>query len=170
VLDTYHWERHPIGKRVLRQSGLMMRGVTLHPRLARWTRDRLAPPVLGIGRVRDLVAGSFAGTELRYPHHRGQHELVGTRATEVPLVEGRLTAIQRNPGFVLIREPGAVAPPAAAAPGVQHAERTDLGPALLVRPDGYVAWAGSLDDDRNGGWAADWKRWTSQPATAGAHR
>ena len=32
VLDSYHDERHPIGKRVLLQSGLMARGITLHPR------------------------------------------------------------------------------------------------------------------------------------------
>ena len=35
VLDTYQSERHPIGRRVLLQSGLMARGVTLHPRIAR---------------------------------------------------------------------------------------------------------------------------------------
>ena len=32
VLDSYHDERHPIAKRVLMQSGLMARGITLHPR------------------------------------------------------------------------------------------------------------------------------------------
>ena len=31
VLDTYHDERHPIGNRVLRQSGIMARAVTLQP-------------------------------------------------------------------------------------------------------------------------------------------
>ena len=46
VLDTYHDERHPIGKRVLIQSGLMARGVTLRPRIARGMRNLFAPRLL----------------------------------------------------------------------------------------------------------------------------
>ncbi|MDT5065633.1 MAG: hypothetical protein QOK02_1788, partial [Mycobacterium sp.] len=85
ILDTYHAERHPIGKRVLFQSGLMARGVPLRPRIARGLRNLIAPRLLRRPRVRDTVAGSFAGTELRYPHERGQHRIVGTRATEIRL-------------------------------------------------------------------------------------
>jgi hypothetical protein len=131
------------GKRVLRQSGLMARGVTLHPRIARAIRNLLAPRLLGMPRVRDAVAGSFAGTELRYPHGPGESPLVGTRATEIPLVEGPLTHLQRFAGFVFIRERGA-AP--ADVPEVVEAERTDAGPAVLVRPDGYIAWVGASSD------------------------
>ncbi|MBV9923130.1 MAG: FAD-dependent monooxygenase, partial [Pseudonocardia sp.] len=154
VLDTYQTERHPIGAQVVRQSGLMMRSVTLHPPIARALRDLLAPPLLTLPPLRDLVAGSFAGTALRYPRGRGQHKLVGTRATEVPLVEGRLTVLQRTPGFLLAREHGAPVPDVA---GVQHAERGDGGPALLVRPDGYIAWVGRSAEP---GWLAAFNRWT----------
>lgn len=143
VLDTYHGERHPIGKRVLRQSGMMARGVTLHPRIARAIRNFLAPKLLRRARVRNVVAGSFAGTELRYARRRGEHRLVGTRATEIPLREGRLTHLQRYAGFVLIREHGAAPHDVA---GLVEAERTDAGPAVLARPDGYIAWAGSSSD------------------------
>ncbi|OBK43442.1 FAD-dependent oxidoreductase [Mycobacterium sp. 1081908.1] len=136
LLDTYHDERHPIGRRVLIQSGLIARAVTLHPRPARWLRNLLAPKLLRIPAVRDLVAGSFAGTTLRY----GRRGPVGTRATQIPLVEGRLTGLQRTGGFVLVRERGA-AP--VEAPGMLQAERADDGPAVLVRPDGYIAWAGA---------------------------
>ena len=136
LLDTYHFERHPIGKRVLTQSGLIARGGTLHPRPARWLRNLLAPNLLRIPTVRDLVAGSFAGTTLRY----GRRGLVGTRATQIPLAEGRLSELQRTGGFVLVRERGA-AP--VEATGMLQAERADRGPAVLVRPDGYVAWAGA---------------------------
>ena len=136
LLDSYHDERHPIGKRVLLQSGLIARAATLHPRPARWLRNLLAPRLLGIPAVRDLVAGSFAGTTLRY----GRRGLVGSRATGIPLVEGRLTELQRTGGFVLVRERGA---PPVEAPGMLQAERTDGGPAVLVRPDGYIGWAGS---------------------------
>jgi 2-polyprenyl-6-methoxyphenol hydroxylase-like FAD-dependent oxidoreductase len=136
LLDTYHDERHPIGRRVLIQSGLIARAVTLHPRPARWLRNLLAPKLLRIPAVRDLVAGSFAGTTLRY----GRRGPVGTRATQIPLVEGRLTELQRTGGFVLVRERGA-AP--VEASGMLQAERADDGPAVLVRPDGYIAWAGA---------------------------
>jgi FAD binding domain len=136
LLDTYHDERHPIGKRVLIQSGLMARAVTLHPRPARWLRNLLAPNLLRIPKIRDWVAGSFAGTALRY----GRRGLVGMRATQIPLLGGRLTELQRTGGFVLVRERGA-AP--VEALGMLQAERSDDGPAVLVRPDGYIAWAGA---------------------------
>ena len=157
VLQTYHAERHPIGRRVLLQSGMMARGVTLHPRFARGVRNLLARNLLRMPAIRDTVAGSFAGTELRYPRRRGENRAVGTRATEVPLLQSRLTELQRSPGFVLIRERGAV--PVSSA-GLRGAERRDAGPALLVRPDGYVAWAGTSSD--RGGWSARLAWWTGQ--------
>ena len=123
------------------QSGLMARGVTLHPRLGAGVRNLLAPRLLGIPVVRDAVAGSFAGTTLRY--RAGRRRPVGTRATEIPLREGRLTRLQRTAGFVLIREEGATP---AGVPGVLEAERTDDGAAVLVRPDGYIAWVGPSSD------------------------
>lgn len=148
VLDTYHAERHPIAQRVLRQSGLMARGVTLHPRPARALRNLIAPRLLRIPTVRDAVAGSFSGVGLRYGR-------VGVRAAQIPLVSGRLTELQRTPGFVLVREHGA-------APrevfGLLQAERADDGPAVLVRPDGYVAWTGSSSD--RDAWGACLTRWS----------
>lgn len=156
VLDTYHAERHPIGRRVLRQSGAMMRAVTVKPRIARWMRDRIAPKVLGFGPISDAIAGSFAGVTLRYPSGRGQSPLVGTRATETPLRGDRLTVLQRTPGFVLIRERGT----APVATNLIQAERTDTGPALLVRPDGYIAWAGRTAADH--GWRDTLAFWTQK--------
>lgn len=136
LLDTYQSERHPIGKRVLAQSGMIARAATLHRRPAIWLRNLLVPNLLRIPAVQDFVAGSFAGTGLRY----GRRGLVGTRAAAIPLVEGRLTRLQRGGGYVFIREYGA-AP--VEAPAMLQAERADHGPAVLVRPDGYIAWAGA---------------------------
>src|SRR5581483_6242490 len=136
LLDTYHSERHPIGKRVLVQSGMIARAATLHRRPAIWLRNLLAPNLLPLPAVQDFVAGSFAGTGLRY----GRRGLVGTRATAIPLVEGRLAHLQRGGGYVFIREYGA-AP--VEAPAMLQAQRADRGPAVLVRPDGYIAWAGA---------------------------
>lgn len=139
LLDSYQDERHPIGKRVLLQSGLIARAVTLRPRPARWMRNLLAPKLLRRPAVRDLVAGSFAGTGLRY----GRRGLVGTRAATIPLVDGRLTALQRTGAFVLVREHGT---PPVSVPGALQAERADRGPAVLVRPDGYISSAGACAD------------------------
>jgi hypothetical protein len=132
----------------------MARGVTLRPRIARGMRNLIAPRLLRRPRVRDTVAGSFAGTELRYPRERGQHRIVGTRATEIRLQEGKLTHLQRSAGFVLIREHGAQP---MRVPGLVEAERADAGPAVLVRPDGYVAWAG--DSSEREGWMMVLRRW-----------
>jgi len=165
VLDTYQGERHPIGKRVLRQSGLIARGITLYPRIARRLRDLLAPRLLRHPQVRNAVAGSFAGTELKYPHNHGEDRLVGTRATEIPLRQGKLTQLQRSAGFVLIREHG-TGP--VDVPGLVESERTDAGPTVLVRPDGYIAWAGSSSDRE--GLTAVLSRWTGTSCRAGSSR
>jgi hypothetical protein len=165
VLDSYHEERHPIGKRVLFQSGLMARGVTLHPRVARKLRNILVPRFLRVPRIRDAVAGSFAGTTLRYARHRGESLLVGTRATQIPLMQGRLTELLRVlPGFVLIRERGAAPVDAI---DLHQAERSGGGPAVLVRPDGYIAWAGNSAD--RSGWADALTHWAGVGVPALAH-
>jgi 2-polyprenyl-6-methoxyphenol hydroxylase-like FAD-dependent oxidoreductase len=160
VLDSYHDERHPIGKRVVLQSGMMARGVTLHPRVARGLRNLLAPRLLRIPRVRDEVAGSFAGTTLRYAHRAGESFLVGTRATQIPLTQDRLTELQREPGFVLIRENGRSPVDVI---DLHQAERADSGPAVLVRPDGYIAWAG--DSANRSEWLEVLARWTGHTTT-----
>ena len=160
VLDSYHDERHPIGKRVVLQSGMMARGVTLHPRVARGLRNLLAPRLLRIPRVRDEVAGSFAGTTLRYAHRAGESALVGTRATQIPLTQDRLTELQHEPGFVLIRESGRSPVDVI---DLHQAERADSGPAVLVRPDGYIAWAG--ESANRSEWLDVLARWTGHTTT-----
>ncbi|WP_345623712.1 aromatic-ring hydroxylase C-terminal domain-containing protein [Streptomyces antimycoticus] len=71
--------------------------------------------------------------------------------------------LQRAGGFLLIREKGAPRVDTAMA----QAQRTDSGPALLVRPDGYIAWAGP-DVRTNGpdGWYTAWRAWTGPSAEA----
>jgi hypothetical protein len=99
------------------------------------------------------VAGSFAGTTLRY----GRRGLVGTRATQIPLLAGRLTELQRTGGFVFVHERGATP---LETLGMLQAERADRGPAVLVRPDGYIAWAGASAE------APQWIGRHGQPITA----
>jgi hypothetical protein len=103
------------------------------------------------------VAGSFSGTGLRY----GRGGQVGTRAVHIPLTRSRLTVVQRTPGFVLVREHG-TGP--VDAPGLLQSERADDGPAVLVRPDGYVAWTGSSSDQD--GWRACLSWWSAPASVA----
>ena len=57
LLDTYHAERHPVGRQVLRSSGTLLRiGLTTPPVLVA-TRNLLASAVTRI----PLVAGALAG-------------------------------------------------------------------------------------------------------------
>ena len=95
--------------------------MTLHSRLARGLPNLLAPNLLRIPWLRNVVVGSFAGTTLRY----GRRGLAGSRATQIPLAEGHVTALLRAGGCV------------------------------FVRPDGYIAWAGASSDapDLSGGLA-----------------
>jgi 2-polyprenyl-6-methoxyphenol hydroxylase-like FAD-dependent oxidoreductase len=148
VLDTYQSERHPIGRRVLIQSGALVRAVTLRPVLARKIRDLVAPVLLSLPGVRDLVPGSFSGTGLRYGRRRGEHKLVGTRAPE----------LQQDLEWVLVL--GRNDPEPKGEQAITVTRRTDDGPALLVRPDGYVAWAGSIEDVH--GRQSAWEQWTGE--------
>ncbi len=157
VLDTYQSERHPIGRRVLRQSGAMMRAVTLTPRPARLLRNALSVVLLHIPPFAGAIAGSFSGVTLRYRRAAHQSKLVGTRATMVPLTEGQVTTALRSPGFLLIRESGS----APVDSELTEVERADAGPALLVRPDGYIAWAGSTSAGDTA-WRAVLSEWTGR--------
>lgn len=150
ILDTYHQERHPVGLRALRTSGTMMRSITLGGRASRAIRDHVGTWLVRLPAVCRFMVGGLSGTALRYPRTRGQHRLVGTRATTIVLSDGTKAGQVRSPGFLLVRRPGT--PPVDT--DLTQAERHDDGPAVLVRPDGYIAWAGTDD-----GWRTALRAW-----------
>ena len=159
VLDSYHDERHPIGKRVLLQSGMMARGVTLRPRIARGIRNLLAPRLLRIPRVRDAVAGSFAGTTLRYAAP-GRRERSGGYPRDADSADPR--PADRVAARARLRADSRVRQAAVGVTDLHQAERADSGPAVLVRPDGYIAWAG--DSANCSEWLDALARWTAPAA------
>jgi hypothetical protein len=76
-----------------------------------------------------------------------------------------LTQLQRYAGFVFIREHGEWP---VDVPGLVEAERADGGPAVLVRPDSYIAWAGTSFDREK--MISALSEWTGISSRAGSPR
>jgi hypothetical protein len=142
LLDTYQAERHPVGRAVLRSSGGIVRlAMAKRP----WTlaaRAALTTFLNTVGPARRRIAGQVTGIGYRYPAPRGAHRLTGARVPDVALSGGgRLYEALRGGRFVLITpEPYEAGPGRAGRLAVAHwasGRRTSV----LVRPDGYAAWA-----------------------------
>ncbi|GLZ80641.1 FAD-dependent oxidoreductase [Actinorhabdospora filicis] len=148
LLDTYHAERHPVGKAVLRTSGALLRMATLKTRGARTLRDTVGSLATGIRPVAARATGRVSGLAIAYGAPAGSHKLTGTRAPDLTLTEGRLYEALREGRHVLVLGPDAPAPADAGRALVVRA--TEDTPALLVRPDAYIAWAGEAPGARAG--------------------
>lgn len=139
LLDSYHDERHPVGKAVLRSSGALLRLSMAHTPLQRGLRSLLTTAAGRVGPVTRRAVGRVTGLGYAYGTPRGAHPLTGRRVPDIELREGRLYERLRGGRFVLITPPGTQ---------VDHDERltvahwaSDRRTTLLVRPDGYAAWA-----------------------------
>ncbi|WP_369222766.1 FAD-dependent monooxygenase [Streptomyces sp. R39] len=165
LLDTYHSERHPVGRSVLRSSGAIVRlAMAKGPMLA--VRNVLIRALGHAGPVRRGIMAQVTGVGYHYPAPRGAHRLVGTRVPDLALAGvspalapglsdgapdgaaadgGRLYEALHGGRFVLVTPaPGPYGTDTAARYGDRLAVahwRSDRRTALLVRPDGYVAWA-----------------------------
>ncbi len=142
LLDTYQAERHPVGTMVLRSSGAIVRLALLGLAPLRLARNGLTAAALRLGPVARRAAGTISGIGIGYPRARGAHEFVGQRAPDLALAGGgRLYEALRAGRFLLVSPapPGAVAAWADRVDQVAPAQ--PVRRAVLVRPDGYVAWA-----------------------------
>jgi len=147
LLDSYHDERHPVGRMVLRMSGGLLQMALLRSGAARAVRNVVMPALLGVPAIGRQVRLRQSGIGIRYGRPPGAHPLVGTRASDVAADDGmRLYEALRAGGFVLVAPPEVLLP----APGVAIHGVTGQGLWKLVRPDGYVAWAGYSADGPNG--------------------
>ncbi|OLR93212.1 FAD-dependent oxidoreductase [Actinokineospora bangkokensis] len=140
LLDTYHAERHPVGAKVLRSSGLNLRlAMAKNPAevALRAVRSFVVKHVRPVSRA---AIGEITGVGYAYPAPRGSHKLVGRRVPDQDLSTGRLYELLRAGKHVLVLPAGVeVAVP---QDRVVTAHWRDPRPdALLVRPDGYAAWA-----------------------------
>ncbi|MFB7493263.1 FAD-dependent monooxygenase [Streptomyces sp. NPDC056161] len=148
LLDSYHAERHPVGRMVLRVSHALLTAVTTGSLLVRASRAVLATVVHQLIVVEARAARGISGIGITYRAPRGSHPLVGRRVPDLRLAEkpARLYEALREGKFVLVgRDVAAVAAPWAGRV-VTAFPAAGLRPTLLVRPDGYAAWAAEDPD------------------------
>lgn len=152
LLDTYTTERHPAGEWVLN-----------------WTRAQVAairpdPHARAIAAViRDLIATNdgtnyfiekISGVSMRYDLGGG-HPLIGRSAPDFELEDGARLGDLLHDGRGLLLDFHRCQPLAAACDGLEdrlryvhlHARDEKGLFALLVRPDGFVAWAADAEPD-----------------------
>lgn len=143
LLDTYETERRPIAAAILRKTELAFRFETsdsVLARLVRWITMR----AMSIGPLQAGILREFAGLNLRYPRGDG-HRMVGRRLPDGPLDQGgRRFELFQDSTFVLLTDNSSAVSVADQWAGRVRTTRVrDLPVAsVLVRPDGYVAWAG----------------------------
>ena len=147
LLDTYQDERHPVGRRVLRMSGALLRGVLTTPRAMCGIRDFSARTVLQLPPLAKRLGRAISGLDIAYAAPAGADPLTGKRVPDLPLTDGRrLYEALRTRRFVLIAATGAL-PPSEAEKWADEVEIVSVaGPTrktVLVRPDAYIAWATS---------------------------
>lgn len=151
LLDTYHTERHRAGLTTLRFTDLMMR-LAVAPAPVRLLRSLLAPAIMNWRPVSEAVRRTISSLGLAYDVPAGTVDSpsAGTRVPDLPLtVDGRKTRLfelLRGGRFLLVDVDGAAVGTAAPWKGrvdLVRAEGTPVGraTALLVRPDGYLAWS-----------------------------
>ena len=149
LLDSYHTERYPVGRQVLRSSGTLIRLALIRPRWGRAARALLGRILMAVPPITDRVGGMISGIGIRYPARHGADPRVGTRMPDIALAGGRMHEALRGGRFVLVGPSAStVTLPAqvdAAAPAQPTGELTGElnGEFNLVRPDGYVAWVGA---------------------------
>lgn len=145
LLDSYHAERHPVGTMVLRSSGALVRLAMARTPLQRTVRALAATVLYTIRPAADKAIGQVSGISIAYAAPRGAHPLTAKRAPDLSLQEGRLHQLLRDGTFVLVT-PVDTTTPASPIPLVHAHWKSDRTTSLLIRPDGYIAWAGDHAD------------------------
>ncbi|WP_438487306.1 FAD-dependent oxidoreductase [Streptomyces sp. S186] len=150
LLDSYQDERHPVGKLVLRSSGAILRVALVRSAPGRALRGLIGRLLTRVRPLARRAIGQVSGIDLAYPAGPGAHRLAGRRAPDIRLAGGgRLYELLRKGRFVLITPEDELPPelpegsrPVAAPDRVVTASwASGRRTALLVRPDGYIAWA-----------------------------
>jgi 2-polyprenyl-6-methoxyphenol hydroxylase-like FAD-dependent oxidoreductase len=178
LLDTYQAERHPATARVLRYTMAMAATQRADSRVSALA-DVLGE-LVSIDAARLTLASRHHGLDVRYETADGEHPLLGRRMPDLDLAtEGptRVFALLHDAHPVLLNlgEPGRLA----LGPWADRVRPVDAShdsawqlpvvgaveapAAVLIRPDGHVAW---VDDGTRAGLDEALARWFGPPATA----
>jgi 3-(3-hydroxy-phenyl)propionate hydroxylase len=161
LLDTYHAERHPVAARALRNT-MAQTALLRSDDRTEALRDTMSD-LLSMDEPRKRVAGMMSGLDIHYDLGPG-HPLVGRRMPDLDLVTARGTLRvftllhDARPVLLNLGEPGAFD----TTPWGDRVQLTNakyggvwelpvLGAvtapiAVLIRPDGHVAWVGDGTD------------------------
>ena len=161
LLDTYHAERHPVGARVL-QTTMALTALAREDARLGAVRDIVAD-LLSIDDARTRIAGRISGLDIHYDLGEG-HPQLGRRMPDLDLVTAdgpvRVFALlhQARPVLLNLAEPGGLdVTPWAGRVRLVDAEydgawelpvlgEVTAPTAVLIRPDGHVAWVGEGTD------------------------
>ncbi|MGW6841140.1 FAD-dependent monooxygenase [Streptomyces sp. NPDC054958] len=149
LLDTYHAERHPAGAAVLRnvraQSLLMAWAGTRDPDVL--AAREIFTAMAQLPDVQHRLADLMSGMAIRYPIPGTEsHPLVGRPAPDLGLGPARVHELLRSGHGILLDPADTFA--RVAGPWSGRVDRVGEGARtepMLIRPDGYVCWAGAAD-------------------------
>ncbi len=161
LLDTYQAERHPVAARVLRNTMAQV-ALSRTDERSEALRDCVIE-LLGMDEPRKFIGGMLSGLDVHYDLGPG-HPLLGRRMPDLDVVNAdgpqRVYELLHHARPVLLNlaETGGF-DPTPWTDRVQFVNATYGGAwelpvlgavtapaALVIRPDGYVAWVGRLDD------------------------
>ena len=159
LLDTYEAERHPVAANVLDNTRAQMELSSTEP--GPQAVRRLLTELMDFDEVNRYLVEKITAIDIRYDFAEGP-DLLGRRLRDIDLQQGHLyDQLRRGRGLILDRTGRLTVE--------GWSDRVDLiadptasldVPAILLRPDGHVAWIGEHQPDLNDHLA----RWFGQPA------
>ncbi|WP_040868663.1 rifampin monooxygenase [Nocardia exalbida] len=141
LLDSYHDERHPVGARVLENTRAQITLMGSDPGAT--ALRELFSKLMDFEEVNRYVTEMITAVGVRYDLGEG-HDLLGRRMRDVALKQGRLYERMHGGRGLLLDQTGRLSV-TGWADRVDHvvdvSEELEV-PAVLLRPDGHVAWVG----------------------------